>query len=220
MQEPDRAGKETSRVRTRIISPRTPRNCVSWARAAKPRQSTMSAAPGPSSSPSSPNRTSAPCAAERVGERAHRGARIEMTLAGEEETLAETPGEIGFERGNPRLVGALMPARASAKRSISPMSRGGATTSVPPRTTPGTRAAHQSIALGQARPRSAGALSPSQNGASMPPASHDALPPSSGDRSTSVTFAPRSARRQRRRQADDAGADDGRAHRLHSAAST
>jgi hypothetical protein len=51
-------------------------------------------------------------AAERVGERAHCGARIEMTLGGEEETVAKARRKIGLERGDPRLIGPLMPARA------------------------------------------------------------------------------------------------------------
>ena len=132
-------------------------------------------------------------AAERVGERVHRGARVEMAFAGEEETFAEAPGEIRLERGDPRLVHPLMSARARgeavdladvARRRDDQRAR---------RATPGTRASHQSIAPLPRSTTLAGALSPSQNGASMPPASHEALPPSSGDRSTSVTFAPRSA---------------------------
>src|SRR5271156_2157480 len=51
-------------------------------------------------------------AAERAGERAHRAARIKMALASEEETGAKTSAEIGFERGDPRLIRPLMPARA------------------------------------------------------------------------------------------------------------
>ena len=80
----------------------------------------------------------------------------------------------------------------AAKRSISETSRGGATTRLPSRATPGARRAHQSIAPAPRATTDSGALSPSQYRASIPPASQDALPPSSALRSYKVTSAPRS----------------------------
>ena len=142
-----------------------------------------------------------------------------MALAGEEQPLAETSGEIRLERGDARLVDTLVARRA--RREALDLADDRAAARRPAclaRTTPGTRAAHQSIARRPSSTTRGGALSPSQNGASMPPASQEALPPSSGERSTSVTLAPRSASVVRS-QGRDARADDRRAHR-HSAAFT
>jgi len=46
--------------------------------------------------------------AKRLGERAHRGARIDMAFAGEEEPAMEAPGKVRLERRNMRLVDALV----------------------------------------------------------------------------------------------------------------
>src|ERR1700722_15845936 len=183
----------TSRERMRIISPRTPRKSGSALRAAQPRQSMTPSEP-PRVSPSAPNRISPPFARKRSvsADNATRGSR--WPSSAKNRPLRKRPPRSGSRLAmRASSTGACDFVRA-AKRSISLASRGGATTSVPSRVTPGTRASHQSIALWPSSTTLCGALSPSQNGASIPPASHDALPPSSRDRSRSVTRAPRSER--------------------------
>ena len=193
--------KQISRVRTRIISPA---HAPQFLRSAPRREAAAiddQSSLRPSPSPSSPKRISAPWRRSAIGDAFHRGARVEMALAGEEETFAETPGEIGLKRGDPRLIRPLMSARALSEAvDLADVARRRDDQRARPRVTPGTRASHQSIAPLPRSTTLCGALSPSQKGASMPPASHEALPPSSGDRSTSVTFAPRSARVKRDRQ--------------------
>ena len=199
-------------MRTRIISPRTPRSSGRSGRAPKPRQSTTTPASGPSAEPSAPKRNSTPASTQAFDQRAHRRARIDVAFAGEEEPFAESPGEIRLERGDSPFVDARVPSVRAAKRSISSVSRGGATTSVPcahhaghmrlpPVDRPGAELDHGGR----------GALSPSQNGASMPPASQDALPPKlrraldERDRSR-----PRSANVSAVARPTTPGADDGR----------
>ena len=166
------------------------------ARAAKPRQSTTTPALAlcPSGcSPSSPNRRSRAARDEALGERVHRRARIEMALVGEEEPFAEAPGEIRLERGDRASSTRSWPDVRAAKRSISPASRGGATTSVPSRATPGTRASHQSIALWPSSTtlaRRALALAERREHAAREPRGVAA---EFAERSISATFAPRSA---------------------------
>src|ERR1700722_2923139 len=183
----------TSRERMRIISPRTPRNSGSALRAPQPRQSMTTSDP-PGVSPSTPKRISPPFARKRSvsADNATRGSR--WPSSAKNRPLRKRPPRSGSSLAmRASSTGACDFVRA-AKRSISLASRGGATTSVPSRVTPGTRASHQSIAPWPSSTTLSGALSPSQNGASMPPASHDALPPISRERSRSVTFAPRAAR--------------------------
>src|ERR1700683_2153326 len=182
----------TSHERMRIISPRTPRNSGSALRAAQPRQS-MTTSASPCASPSTPKRISPPLARRRSisADNATRGSR--WPSSAKNRPLRKRPARSGSSSAiRASSTGACDFVRA-AKRSISLVSRGGATTSVPSRVTPRTRASHQSIAPWPSSTTLCGALSPSQNGASMPPASHDAFPPSTCDRSRSVTCAPRSA---------------------------
>ena len=201
-------------MRTRIISPRTPRSCGSRVRAAKPRQSTTSPASGPSPSPSSPKRISAPPRAERSGERAHRVARINMALAGEEQAVAETSGEIGFERGDPRLVRPLMPARAPRRSGRSRRRRAAARRPACRRARPGdARVPPVDRAFAQLDHALRRALALAER------REHAARKP----RGVAAKFARSLEERhlgaalgegQRSRQADDAGADDGRAQCL------
>ena len=186
--------KETSRVRTRIISPRTPRNWVS----SLPRREAPAidnhAGVRPELLAVFPKAQVGAKAAERVGERAHRGARVEDNprrrrrgLSGSARqdrarALRSAPRWPAHARACAGRSGRSHRRRAVGRRPVCPLER---------------RRGHARPTVDRALAELnhvPGALSSSQNGASMPPASQEALPPSLSDRSTIVTFAPRSAR--------------------------
>ena len=145
------------------------------------------------------------------GERSQGGARVEMRLVGEEQPLGEAAGEVGLEGGDARRVQSLEAAGAAGEAVELGLvaAEGDDEGAMADR----ARLVHPPI-FGASRPSSttgSSALSPSQKGASMPPAHHEHEAARRRAAVDDFDGAPRSAS-QGRRQAGDAGADDGDAH--------
>ena len=203
----------TSRVRTRIISPRTPRNPASCGARGKAAAVDETPASGPSASPSTPNRrrrrrrrdsaSAASPRADRHGPRRRKTAPCGSARQDPAPAPRCAPHPRAHDRACARRSARFRRCRAAARRPACHS-----------RDARGTRASHQSIAHCPSSTTSAGALSPSQHGASMPPAQPRRVAAKLRDRSTSATSAPRSASFSAVVSPDDAGADHGRAHRL------
>ena len=174
----------------------------------------MSPASGPSPSPSSPKRMSAPRrrSASASAPIAPRGSR--WPSPAKKRPLRKRPARSGSSAAIRASFARSCPRVRWAKRSISPTSRGGATTSVPARTTPGTRASHQSIAprpkIDHALRRALALAERRQHAACKPRRVAAKLARSLDERHLRAAL----GEGQRSRQADDASADHGRSHRL------
>ncbi len=153
--------------------------------------------------------------AQAVGQRRQGDARIEMAFVGEEQALAETPREIRLQLRNARFVHPHMRLRPRREAvDLTDVARRRDNQRALARITPGTRASHQSIApwpssttlLG----RALALAERSEHAAREPRRVAAELARALNQRDFGAPL----GERNRGRQADDASANDSRAHRL------